>query len=168
VHALYLASVWLHLLAAITWVGGMLFLVLVVVPWLRANPGGNAAAFLRETGRRFRNVSWVAFAVVLLTGTFNLWMRGVRLADLTRGEWLSSPFGALVLFKLFVFATVIAISLTHDLVLGPRATEAIQRDPRSAEAARIRRMASLFGRANVVLALVLVATGVMMVRGVPW
>lgn len=31
-HALYYASVILHILAAITWIGGLFFLMLVVVP----------------------------------------------------------------------------------------------------------------------------------------
>lgn len=77
-HALYLLSVWVHILAATVWLGGMLFLVLVVVPWLRKGGGTDAAVFLRETGERFRSVGWGCFFVLLITGTFNLWFRGVR------------------------------------------------------------------------------------------
>jgi hypothetical protein len=44
-------------------------------------------------------------------------------------------------------------------------TKAIERDPRSTEAAALRRQASLLGRLNVVLALLLVAIGVVIVRG---
>ena len=56
-HALYLFSVWLHILAATAWIGGMFFLVLVVVPWLRrGNERQDAATFLQETGERFRAV----------------------------------------------------------------------------------------------------------------
>ena len=55
-HALYLLSVWIHILAATVWIGGMSFLVLVVVPWLRRGGRVEAAVFLRETGERFRNV----------------------------------------------------------------------------------------------------------------
>ncbi len=79
--ALYLLSVWIHILAATVWIGGMLFLVLVVVPWLRKGKRPDAAVFLRETGTRFRNVGWICFALLAVTGTFNLWMRGVRLSD---------------------------------------------------------------------------------------
>lgn len=163
--ALYLFSVWLHILAATTWIGGMLFLVLVVVPWLRRGDRAAAGAFLRETGARFRNVGWACFGILLVTGTFNLWVRGVRFSDFTRVEWLSSPFGAVVTLKLGVFAMVLIVSAVHDLVVGPRATLAIDRDARSAETARLRRRASLLGRGNVALALVLVALAVILVRG---
>lgn len=166
-HTLYLASVWLHILAATVWIGGMFFLVLVVVPWLRRGNRVNAGAFLRETGERFRNVGWACFGVLLLTGTFNLWVRGVRLSDFARDEWLASPFGRTVLSKLSVFVVVLAVSGLHDFVIGPRATAAIAQDPRSAEAQTARHRASLFGRANVLLALLLVALGVILVRGVP-
>lgn len=168
VHTLYLVSVWVHILAAITWIGGMFFLVLVVVPWLRRGDRATAGAFLRDTGRRFRTVGWVSFAILLVTGTFNLWARGVRLADFGRAEWLASPFGRAVVVKLGVFAVVLLLSAYHDFVGGPQATAALQRDPRSPEAEAFRRRASLLGRANAVLALALVAMAVIVVRGWPW
>jgi putative copper resistance protein D len=163
----YLISVWLHVVAAIVWIGGMLFLVLVVVPWLRSGARVDAGAFLRDTGARFRTVAWTCFATLFVTGAVNLWMRGVRPADLLRPAWLASPFGRAVGLKLVVFALVLGVSGIHDFVLGPRATAAIERDPRSPEAERIRRQASLLGRLNVVLALCLVALGVVLVRGWP-
>lgn len=100
---LYLLSVWVHILAATVWIGGMLFLVLVVVPWLRSGRRVHAAVFLRETGERFRNVRLGLLRTVGLTGTFNLWVRGVRLSDFVRAEWLESRFGKTVLVKLGAF-----------------------------------------------------------------
>lgn len=166
-HTLYLLSVWLHILAATIWIGGMFFLVLVVVPWMRAGGRQAGATFLRETGLRFRRVGWWCFGIVVVTGTFNLWVRGVRLADFVNIKWLSSTFGGLILLKLAVFALVLFVSLLHDFILGPRATDQIARDPGSPEAALARKRASLLGRLNVVFGLVLLALGVAIVRGLP-
>ena len=99
-HTVYLISVWLHVLAATAWIGGMFFLVLVVVPWMRSGRREQAGAFLRETGMRFRTVGWASFGILLATGSVNLWVRGVRLGDFARPEWLASPFGKTVLAKL--------------------------------------------------------------------
>jgi copper resistance protein D len=52
VHKRSLFSVGLLILAATVWVGGMFFLVVVVVPWLRRN-SAQVGPFLRETGLRF-------------------------------------------------------------------------------------------------------------------
>jgi uncharacterized membrane protein len=164
-HSLYLFSVWLHILAAVTWIGGMFFLVLVVVPWLRGGDRARAGAFLRDTGRRFRTVGWWCFAVLLATGTLNLWLRGVRPGDFAHAAWRASTFGRAVQWKLALFAAVLALSAVHDFVVGPRATAALERDPRSPEAESLRRRASLMGRANVLLALALVAAAVVLVRG---
>lgn len=167
-HALYYTSVVIHILAAVTWIGGMFFLMLVVVPWLRGRDRQSAALFLRETGTRFRTVGWVCFGLLLLTGSFNLWVRGVRWSSFTDPAWLASPFGTAVVLKLAVFAVVLLISAVHDFVLGPRATAALRADPRSPAAERFRRRASLLGRANALLALVLVLLAVAIVRGSPF
>jgi putative copper export protein len=162
---LYLISVWAHILATTVWVGGMLFLVLVVVPWLRAGNQASGAAFLSDTGRRFRTIGWVCFGILLATGTFNLWLRGVRLGDFARPEWLGSPLGRIVVLKLALFCAVLLVSGAHDFVVGPRATAAIMRDPRSAQARSLRRFASVLGRTNALLALAIVFVAVMFVRG---
>jgi putative copper export protein len=164
---LYFVSVWLHILAATIWIGGMFFLVLVVVPWLRRGGQTGAGRALRETGRRFRTVGWACFAVLAATGTFNLWVRGVSPRHFLDPDWLASPFGRTVTLKLGLFAIVLAISVAHDFIVGPRATIVLERDAESAEAARLRRMASLLGRANALLALALLAVAVALVRGWP-
>lgn len=166
-HALYLISVWLHVLAATTWLGGMLFLVLVIVPWLRAGARADAVAMLRATGTRFRAVGWACFGLLLATGTFNLWVRGVRLRELADPTWLRAPFGSAVAIKLTIFAMVLGVSAVHDFWLGPRATVEAGADPGSAQALRLRRWASWVGRANVLLALALFFLAVVLVRGWP-
>jgi putative copper resistance protein D len=166
--ALYLVSVWIHILAATAWVGGMFFLVLVVVPWLRRGGRVAAGAFLRETGERFRTVGWVCFAVLLVTGTFNLWVRGVGLSDFVDPVWLGSPLGRVVVLKLGLFAVVLGVSAFHDFLIGPAAARAIEREPASVQAEQLRRRASLLGRLNALLALTLVAAAVVLVRGWPF
>jgi putative copper resistance protein D len=166
VRILYLLSVWLHILAAVTWIGGMFFLVLVVVPWMRRGNREQGARILRETGERFRAVGWVAFAILLVTGTYNLWARGVRLGDLVNPAWLASPFGHAVVVKLALFAVVLVVSAIHDFRIGPRATVAVETGEPGAE--RLRRWASIMGRGNALVALALVAMGVILVRGWPW
>lgn len=167
-YGLYVLSVWLHILAAATWIGGMLFVVVVVVPWLRRGDRAQAAAFLRQTGSRFRALGWICFAILVGTGSFNLWIRGVHLGDLVDPAFFAKPFGRAVILKLLTFAAVLAVSAVHDFYLGPRAALVTERDPKSDEATRLRRWAGRLGRVNALLALVLVALAVIIVRGWPF
>jgi putative copper export protein len=156
--ALYLLSVYLHIFSAVVWIGGIAFLVFVVVPWLRAGNQDVATKFLRDTGLRFRKIGWTCFAVLVATGTFNLWMRNVRLSSFVDPDWTGSAFGRTVMTKLAVFGAVLATSLVHDFFVGPRATL----DP------TLRKRAALLGRVNAIFALVILALAVMIVRGTPW
>jgi uncharacterized membrane protein len=171
VRLVYLVSVWVHILAATIWIGGLFFVVLVVVPWLRrgnATSAQDAGRFLSETGERFRAVGWICFGLVAATGVFNLGVRGVRLQDVVDPAWWTSGFGSAVGLKLLAFGLVLVVSFVHDFRVGPAATDAIRGEPDSARARSLRRRASLLGRLNGVLALVLVALGVVIVRGWPW
>ena len=167
-HAIYVISVWLHILAAMAWVGGMLFLVLVVVPWLRRGGGVDAGRFLHETGVRFRNVGWACFLTLLVTGTFNLWYRGIRFEHFVDPEWLGTSYAKVLIAKLAVFVIIVSVSAVHDFSIGPRATQVLREAPGSAEALALRKRASQLGRLNAILALVVVFVAVTLVRGWPF
>lgn len=168
-HTWYVVSVWLHIVAASLWVGGMLFLVLVLVPALRRLADRRMAVqLIRDTGRQFRTVGWVTLAVLVVTGTTNLLARGMGWEILRSGAFWCSSFGAVLAFKLGVVVLILGLSAVHDFRVGPRASEALRVNPADPAALRLRALATWFGRLNLVLALVVVACGVMLVRGRPW
>jgi putative copper export protein len=141
-----LLVVWLHVLAAITWIGGMLFIALVLVPVARRLPDQTLRArLIHETGVRFRTVGWIALAVLVVTGALNLWVHPVL---------LSSP---RLHGKLGLVGLTLILSGFHDFVLGPRAG-APGADP------GVRLRASWIARINVLVALVIVLLGVSLFR----
>jgi putative copper resistance protein D len=112
-------------------------------------------------------VGWTCFALLTVTGTYNLSVRGVRFASFTDEAWLASSHGRVILLKLLSFAVVLCVSAFHDFSIGPRATDALAKSPASEEAQRLRARASVLGRLNAVMGLVLVVLAVIIVRGVP-
>ncbi len=158
--------VWLHILAATAWLGGMLFLALVLVPVVRRPEyREHASRLVHLTGVRFRTVGWICLIALAATGFANLWFRGIGWTALTNAGFWASPFGSLLGWKLGIVAAVLALSAYHDFVVGPRATAAGEADPGSASALALRRRASWMGRLNLLLALAAVALGVLLVRG---
>ncbi len=164
----YILSVWLHILAAATWIGGMIFLALAVVPLLRRPEyGGIAASLVHWLGVRFRWIGWVCLGLLVLSGTFNLIYRGYGWDDIWSGRLWQGPFGQALGIKLFLVAVILIMSAVHDFRIGPRATALWQANPASPEAKRLRRQASWIGRLNLILALAVVALAVILVRGWP-
>jgi copper resistance protein D len=165
-HALWIVSVWLHIVSVTIWLGGSLFFALVIVPVLRRPEYREAAGQLVQTaGMRFRAVGWICLGVIVATGLFNLNYKGYDWSYLWSGLLFKGPQGRALAVKLGLVVGVFAISLVHDWYLGPKASERMLADPTSAEARALRRTASWMGRANVLLGLAIVAMAVMFVRG---
>jgi putative copper resistance protein D len=139
--SLQLAVRFVHLLAVVTWVGGMLFIALVLVPVTRrlADPALRTR-LVQDTGRRFRAVGWVALGLIVATGLGNL---------VLRPELLWAPRFHV---KLGLVGLALGLAALHDFVLGPRAGR-----PDAAPTARVR--ASWVARVNVLVALAIVALG---------
>ena len=132
---------WVHVLSVIIWVGGMLFIALILVPTVRAL--GDAplrARLIRDSGRRFRAVAWVALGVLILTGLLNLWFQPSLLH--------SARFHG----KLGLVGLTLILAAFHDFVLGPRANL-----PGADPSVRLR--ASWVARLNVLVALAIVLLG---------
>ena len=114
VAAMIVLLVWLHMLAAVAWIGGTIFLSVVLVPVLRGEAFASQRSLLfRTTARRFRAVVWSAIAVLLLTGPLLLHQRGIPIAD-------PSAWPTVLAAKLGLVAILLVLTLTHDLIVGPR------------------------------------------------
>jgi uncharacterized membrane protein len=111
---LYLAAVWLHVLAAMTWVGGMVLFVAAVMPYFRHRPAAERTQFLHWFTARFRAMAWICFTILAATGTFILWARGVVPGDFLRPEWRAGPFGHFIIVKISLLAVAMAISVAHE------------------------------------------------------
>jgi copper resistance protein D len=106
--------VWLHLLAAVAWIGGMVFLSLVLVPIVKREPfAAQRGALIRAAALRFRVVVWGAIAVLLTTGPLLVLGRGWPFGE--PGGWPS-----VLTVKLILVAILLALTVAHDLLIGPR------------------------------------------------
>ncbi len=166
-HLLYIVVTTLHVLAAIFWTGSLLFMSLLLVPALRSlkNPP-LMAQMIQTVGKRYRIAGWISLAVLVVTGYAALSMRGIGVAMLTDPAFWSSPFGQTLGWKLALFASVVGLSLAHDLMSGSRLKVLRETNPAAAE--RQRRIASWMGRITLILSLALVILAIMLVRGRPW
>jgi len=165
VPALYFASVTLHVLAAMLWLGGMFFLAVVGAPVLRrVEPPELRQHLFNALGVRFRGLSWFAIAVLVATGVLNLRYRGWLAWDGGLGArtfWATTTGHALA-WKLGAAATMIGVSAMHDFVLGPRAGAAA---PATAGALALRTRAVWAARLNALAGVVLVIAAVRLARG---
>ncbi len=109
---------WVHLVSAIVWIGGQLFILIVLLPILRnALPRNERALLFAQVGRRYAVVSWIALLLLVATGILNGERRGIEWARLPQ-----SSYGRILLVKLIFVAVVIAITLVHALYFGRRIT----------------------------------------------
>ncbi len=169
-HALYITSTFLHITAAIFWIGSMLFMTLVLVPSLRAeNAPGLIARMLSVVGKRYKRYGWAALTLLFLTGWLNLHTRGISNAMLIDRDFWEGSFGTTLAWKLMLFVAVIVLSILHDGFIGPRFRQFSSPDHQDkVKAEKYRLMASWMGRLTLVLSLVITVLAVMLVRGVLW
>lgn len=114
---------WIHLMSAITWIGGQIFILIVLLPILRTSLARDERTLLfAQVGRRYAVVSWIALALLVVTGFLNAHRAGVDWTRLT-----TSSYGRILLAKLILVAIVITITLVHALYFGERITEIIER-----------------------------------------
>lgn len=158
---------WLHLLAAIVWIGGLAFISMVLVPTLRTPAlRPQALALLRTTGHKFQRIAYASFVTLAVTGVANLYFKAGGSLEVV-GALFPTPYGRVLTAKVLLVVVIVALSLYHDFVVGPRAAQALEADAGSAAARAWRRRASWLGRINALLSLVVMTLALLLVRGVP-
>ena len=144
-----------HVLAACVWVGGTVALVFAAVPVLRRAEGPARAEAMRALGRRWRPLGWGAMAVAILTGLLL-----AEDAGALHRESLDTRYDRILLVKAGLVVLLIAGSLVHNLVLGPR----LQREMREGLPERTRPRMVAVGWTNFGLTIAVPVLGVVLTR----
>lgn len=152
----YYTSVFFHVVSAAFWIGGMLFLPLVILPGIKNNP--DKVSILYSTGLKFRFYGWFALAIMVITGVLSMHLRGV---PLTLQALTENTYGILVTYKLFLFAGIVAVSGFHDLMMGKKTIEEMQKNTNT----NLKLIARWSGRIMLLLSLAMVYIGIILSRG---
>ena len=143
-------------MAAIFWIGGMLFLVFVIAPFLASlDDPKKKSEIYQVVGKRFRFLGWIAIITLLVTGPINLYYMGVTPALLFDPAFHATPYGQALMIKIAFVLLIVLSSLLHDFWVGPGA--------RSSKA--MSRAARIMGRGNLILALIVVVFAVLVRLG---
>lgn len=159
-HGAYILSVFIHVIAACAWIGGMLFLILAFIPGIKKHP--DKVSIIADVSLKYRRVGAVALTALLITGILQLEYRGVQW---TIEFFTTSTFGKTAGIKILVFAIIIIISLVHDYYLGTKAIENWKIQPDHPKTARLRTLSRSLGRVSFVFALVAAWLGIILARG---
>ncbi|HET6465283.1 MAG TPA: CopD family protein [Nitrospiria bacterium] len=109
--------IWIHLVAAITWIGGMLFHRLVLNPALArlSTPAKGPEllpGILTRIESRYKTLRWLSLATLLGTGIVLLIHEG-------GSARLESTWGAWLMLKLFFVLMVIGLTAILDVGMAP-------------------------------------------------
>ena len=100
--------VFLHLVSAVLWIGGIIFILFVAIPASKEVMGTEAGKVMGALSRRFSPLANYSILLLVITGVF--------LSFLYKGSYVSAPF----YLKSALAVTMIAIHFYRGLLLAPK------------------------------------------------
>jgi len=106
---------WVHLICASIWVGGSVFIGVVLVPVLKSHTKSleELVALMVKVGRRFNKITVPAFGILITSGIYN--SRGF-LAD--PGSLLDTTYGMILLVKIVLVIATVGTYIVHVRLLN--------------------------------------------------
>ena len=150
----YSVSVFLHIVFAMFWVGGMLFLPLVMVPSIKDNL--HRRTILIKSGLRFRYYGWMSLVGLIITGIVNMHYKGM---DWSWRFFIENGLGRMLLLKWILFLIMVVMLFIHDIYIGGKYLKIED------ERVYMSRWARYSARVSLLLSLLIVYLGVMISRG---
>jgi len=113
---------WLHLMAAILWIGSLGFLMMAVVPSLRKSvPREFFKPLANAIYQRYQKIVAVLMLIILVTGGINIWsINKIMKAD--GGEGFTNPYLIALAIKLFLVMCLMTLFL-YNIIFPPDLTE---------------------------------------------
>ena len=132
---------YLHLLATAAWLGGLLYISVILIPAARGLPERARALALARGVPAFGALAIVSAAFLSLTGSLNATVRLTAASQL-----VTTIYGRILTVKIEIFLVMVAISAYHAFHLRPRLARALAE--MEAVAAAPKRAAAIAGRSS--------------------
>ena len=165
---MYFLSVWLHILAAAVWVGGLIYTAAVAVPFALTYEASERQRILRGLARRFRWIGWGSIGVLIITGIGNLILRltPVKFSQILNGDLFNPDKVEQLLaiwlpWKFMLVILMIGLMAFHD-VTSLQAAKKFEGSPDSAPG---NKMGSRAAALATLLAIAVLYVSVRLVRG---
>ncbi|MGH9992747.1 MAG: CopD family protein [Nitrososphaera sp.] len=106
---------WVHLLCASIWVGGSIFIGIVLVPVLKSytKTVEELVTLMVKIGRRFNKITVPAFAILIASGLFNS-----RAFFGDPGALVETTYGVLLLTKIILVIGTVGTYIVHVRILN--------------------------------------------------
>ncbi len=155
---------WVHLVASAIWVGGSIFLGVILSPILRqVTP--NIEERLRLmilVGRRFNKIAIPSLIVLVATGIYN---SRVLLANYTLLD--DSSYGVFLIIKMTLVAMLVVVYLTHVRIIRQDVVDKIMsKNMEESELKRLRIKIIILGEITVVLSITILFFAALLDAGV--
>lgn len=110
---------WLHLLGVVTWIGGLVFNLIILTPSLGVIELKPRAVLLRRVLRKFLHTVWGSLFIIVATGLFRVFFVN-RMTSLD--VFLGTFYGNLLTIKIILVVVMILLAAYVTLVLYPPLT----------------------------------------------
>ena len=113
---LIIACYWIHLVATVLWIGGILFIIFIAIPSSKQVLGAESGKLMGEISKRFTPLANYSIILLFVSGIvlagLNKQFSGVRV--------LESNWTMVLILKLVLFFSMTAIHFYRGLVLAPK------------------------------------------------
>ncbi len=134
---------WIHLVAASIWVGGSIFIGIVLVPMLKtlANTVEERTILMITIGKRFNKIALPALAVLVATGVYK-----AQFFLASPNTVPNSNYGMILMVKMAVVASVIVLFGIHVKISNISKEQLLANDTSDSKVTKLRTKIIWIGR----------------------
>ena len=155
---------WAHLVSASIWVGGGIFLGVVLAPLLKRMSFSTEERLelMIKTGRRFNKIALPSLVILIVTGIYNS-----HLVLQSPEILFSSSYGAFLITKIILVVALIVTFAVHIRVFGGDVEKKItKREITESELKKLNRSGMILGETTVVLSVAILFFAALLDAGI--
>jgi len=155
---------WIHLISASIWVGGSLFIGVVLAPILKKMEFSleERLRIMIKVGRKFNKIAIPSLIILIITGLYSSHLI-LSKPDIL----LSSSYGNILIIKIILVIALIIIFMTHVRVIRKEVEEKILDNKISEkQIQKLRKKIIILGEATVILSIVILFLAALLDAGI--